>query len=172
MRRVQVERVLLVGFIATLVMTMLIYAAPLLGMPQMDFAALLGGLFAAPEQGPEAAPAPGSNLWWIGMGMQFVHGSVIFPLIYAYLLYPILSGAPWWKGFQWGLILWVLSQAVVMPMLGMGYFSAKTPQPMLAVIGGFIGHAVYGILLGRLAGPRTPTRQQRRQAEPTYASRP
>jgi hypothetical protein len=162
------------GFVATLVMTMLIYAAPLLGVPKMDFAAMLGELFAAPGQGPEAVPtpAPGSTLWWIGMGIQFVNGALIFPLVYAYLLYPVLSGAPWWKGFQWGLILWVLSQAVVMPMMGLGYFSAKTSQPMLAVVGSFIGHAIYGILLGKLAGPQTPVRQQRRQEEPTYAARP
>ena len=173
MRSVRVSRVIMAGFVATLVMTLLIYAAPLLGMPKIDFAALLGSLFAAPGQGLEAAPtpAPGTDLWWIGMGIQFLNGSLIFPLIYAYVLYPILSGAPWWKGFQWGLILWVLSQIMIMPLLGLGFFSARVAQPMLAVIGSFIGHAVYGILLGALAGPQTPVRQRRRQEEPTYASR-
>jgi hypothetical protein len=52
----------------------------------------------------------------------------------------------------WGVILWAIAQAVVMPMMGMGFFSAASPQPMLSVAGSFIGHLVYGIILGGATG--------------------
>ncbi len=39
-----------------------------------------------------------------------------------------------------------------MPMMGMGFFSAKSPQPMLAVMGSLIGHLLYGAILGGIAG--------------------
>ena len=69
-------------------------------------------------------------------------------------------------------MLWVLAEAVIMPLMGAGFFSAEVAQPLLAVICSFIGHAIYGILLGALAGSQPPARLQRRQDEYTYAGRP
>ena len=137
------------GFVATLVMTMMMYVAPMMGMPKMDIAAMLGSLFNNGQM-----PEQMSGLWWTGMIFHFVNGSIIFPLIYAYLLYPYLPGAPWVRGLVWGLILWFLAQAAVMPMMGMGFFSANAPQPVMAVIGSLIGHVIYGSILGWLAGPQ------------------
>jgi hypothetical protein len=70
--------------------------------------------------------------------MHFINGTIIFPLIYAFLLYRILPGRPWAKGIYWGLILWFLAQAVVMPMMGGGFFSASMGG-MKAVIGSLLG---------------------------------
>jgi uncharacterized membrane protein YagU involved in acid resistance len=148
MTRVNVARALLAGFVATLVMTMMMYLAPLLGMPKMDIAAMLGSMFAG------AMPAPMSGTWWLGMLIHFVNGTVIFPLVYVHVLYAFLPGPPWAKGLAWGLVLWLLAQAVVMPLMGMGFFSGNAPQPMMSVLGSFLGHAVYGVLLGVLAGYR------------------
>ena len=44
MEKANVSRALLAGFVATLVMTMMMYAAPLMGMPKMDIAAMLGSM--------------------------------------------------------------------------------------------------------------------------------
>ena len=78
---------------------MLIYGAPMIGMPKMDVAAMLGSMLSP------GMPAPASGAWWVGMMMHFINGTIISPLIYAYSLYS-LSGAPWVKGATWGLILW------------------------------------------------------------------
>lgn len=62
-----------------------------------------------------------------------------------------MPGAPWLKGTTWGLILWFLSQAMVTPMMGGGFFSANAGG-MMAVIASLIGHVIYGAILGRIAG--------------------
>jgi uncharacterized membrane protein YagU involved in acid resistance len=134
------------GFIATLVMTLMMYIAPMMGMPKMDIATMLGSMFTS------GMPQPWSGAWWTGMIFHFINGTIIFPLIYAYLLYPFLAGSPWLRGTEWGLILWLLAQAMVMPMMGVGFFSANAPQPFTSVMGSLIGHIVYGAILGAIAG--------------------
>ena len=147
MNRVNVSRALLAGFVATLVMTMMMYAAPLMGMPKMDIAAMLGSLLNGGQM-----PAPMSGPWWMGMVLHFINGVVLFPLIYAYLLYGVLPGSNWVKGMLWGVILWFVAQVMVMPLMGMGVFSSGAPQPVMSVLGSLMGHLVYGALLGALAG--------------------
>ncbi|MBI3636574.1 MAG: hypothetical protein HY216_10265 [Candidatus Rokubacteria bacterium] len=126
------------GFVGTVVMTLMMYfvAPMLLGAP-MDVAAMLGGML--------------GGSWALGMMMHFVSGSVVFPLIFIYLVYGRVPGAPWVVGTVLGLALWLLSQAVVTPMMGGGFFSARAGGPM-AVMASLIAHAVYGALLGAIAG--------------------
>ncbi len=86
------------------------------------------------------------------MMMHFINGTVIFPLIYAFLLFRFLPGGPLVKGIAVGVILWILAQAMVMPMTGAGFFSSKMGGVM-AVMSSLLGHLVYGALLGWIAGP-------------------
>jgi hypothetical protein len=79
-------------------------------------------------------------------------------MIYAYLVYDWLSGRPWLRGMTWGIILWALSQVVVMPMMGAGFFSSNTPAPGLMVLGSLLGHLVYGTILGSIAGEQAERR--------------
>ncbi|HYY25622.1 MAG TPA: DUF6789 family protein [Candidatus Udaeobacter sp.] len=139
-------RAIIAGFLATIIMTVMAYIAPFFGLPKMDFAAMLGSLFAQETPQPWTAP------WWAGMAIYFIDGSIIFPLIYAYLLFRLLFGPAWLRGVQWGMILWLLSQAIAMPAMGVGFFSAAMPDPSLWVIGNLIGHFVYGVILGAVAG--------------------
>jgi hypothetical protein len=148
MERVHFSKAILAGFIATLIMTIMAYAAPMMGMPKMDFAAMLGSVVNGGQ-----APAPMSGMWWLGMIWHFIDGAIIFALIYAYLLYPVLSGSPWVRGMIWGVVLWFLSQAIVMPMLGQGFFSINIPDGMKVVAGSLIGHIIYGAILGAIAVP-------------------
>jgi hypothetical protein len=91
--RLNIGRAILGGFVGTLAITMLMYkGAPMMGMPKMDIAAMLGQMLGG---------------WAMGMVMHFLNGTVIFPLIYAYLLFPRLPGAPALKGMAWGVILWL-----------------------------------------------------------------
>ncbi len=137
-------RAVLGGVVGTMVMTLMMYfvAPMMLGRP-MDIAAMLGGTVGS---------------WGVGMLMHFVNGSIIFPLVYAYLLYRILPGEPWLKGTIWGLILWLLSQILVMPMMGAGLFSARAGG-LMAVMASLIAHAIYGAVLGAVTqGSSTPSR--------------
>ena len=136
--RPSLAKAILGGVAGTAVMTlMMYYVAPImLGRP-MDVAGMLGSML--------------GGSWMMGMLMHFINGSVIFPLIFAYLLYRVLPGEPWAKGTMFGMILWFLSQAVVTPMMGGGLFSAKAGGVM-AVMASLIGHVVYGASLGGVAG--------------------
>jgi len=130
-----ISRSILGGFIGTLAITMMMYfvAPMMLGQP-MDIARMLGSML-------------GDN-WWAGMVMHFVNGSVIFPLVYAFLLYGLFPGGPVVKGITWGAALWLVAQVVVMPMMGAGFFSGSA----MAAMGSLLGHVAYGWLLGRIAG--------------------
>jgi len=86
-----------------------------------------------------------------GMAMHILNGAVIFPLIYAFVLFAHLPGSPALKGILWGVILWVLAQIVVMPMMGAGVFGLRMGGIMPA-FGSLMGHIVYGVLLGWIAG--------------------
>lgn len=129
------------GLVGTTMMTaMMCVVAPMMDL-NMDIAAMLGALL-------------GGN-WAAGMAMHFVNGTLIFPLIYAYLLYTYLPGRPAVKGAVWGGVLWLLAQSVVMPMMGGGLFSSNMGG-MMAVMGSLIGHLLYGGLLGAIAGGPQP----------------
>lgn len=136
--RPNLRKTILGGFAATVAMTAMMYliAPMMLGRP-MDVAASLGSML--------------GGSWAMGMLMHLINGSVIFPLVFAYILYRGLPGEPWLKGTIWGLVLWFVSQAVVTPMMGGGLFSARSGG-LMAVIASLLGHAVYGVLLGAVAG--------------------
>lgn len=135
--RLNLVRSLLGGLVGTAVMTAMMYVvAPMMGL-HMDIAEMLGSML-------------GHN-WMAGMMMHFVNGTIIFPLIYGYLLYAWLPGGPMVKGTAWGVILWLLAQGMVMPMMGAGFFSMAMGG-MMAAMGSLIGHVLYGGILGAIAG--------------------
>lgn len=138
-----IGRTLLGGFAGTLAMTMMMYvAAPMMGL-NMDIAAMLGGMLGIG--------------WAGGMLMHFVNGVVIFPATYAFVLYPRLPGGPMLKGTAWGVALWLIAQVAVMPMMGGGLFSSAMGG-MMAAAGSLVGHAIYGAVLGLVAGHVVPIR--------------
>lgn len=130
------SKAVLGGFVGTLAMTAIMYlVAPMMGLT-MDIAAMLGSLM--------------DGHWTAGMTLHFINGSIIFPAVYAYVLYDRLPGSPAARGTLWGIGLWLLAPAVVMPMMGGGLFSSAMGGVM-AVMGSFVGHVIHGSLLGAIA---------------------
>ncbi len=132
-----VGKAILGGLAGTILITVMMYfvAPMMLGKP-MDTAAMLGKML--------------GDSWILGMMMHFINGTVIFPLIYVFAIYPVLPAKPWIRGALWGVALWILSQAVVMPMMGGGFFSSHMGGRMAAVAS-LMGHVVYGVVLGGIA---------------------
>ncbi|MEO8484360.1 MAG: DUF6789 family protein [Acidobacteriota bacterium] len=125
------------GAVGTLAMTIMMYVVgPLMGL-HMDVAAMLGSVL--------------GGSWNAGMMMHVVNGTLIFPAIFAFVLYGVLPGSAVVKGTLWGVGLWLMLQVVVMPMMGGGLFSANMGG-MMAVVGSLVGHLLYGSLLGAIAG--------------------
>lgn len=142
-------RAVLGGFVATLVMTMIIYMAPMMGMPKMDIAGMLGSMMSG------SMHPPNSGAWWMGMIAHFVLGSIVFSLIYAYLVYSVLPGSNWLRGAEWG--------TMVMPMMGKGVFSTNTLVPVMMVVATLVVHWIYGAILGSIAGQQAIRERFRHQ---------
>lgn len=134
MKKPSTHRAIGGGFAGTLLMTTMMYSAPLMGIPKMDIAAMLGSLL--------------GGSWWMGLTLHFISGTIAFPLIYLYVLYPAVCARPWVKGMLWGATLWFLAQVVVMPMMGMGFFAAQILEPGQSVAASLLGHLIYGVILG------------------------
>lgn len=131
-------RAMVGGFVGTVAITLLMYyAAPMMTGQPMDIAAMLGSML--------------GGSWIGGMVLHVVNGIVVFPLVFTYALYDRLPGGPTMKGVVWGLVLWLLAQVMVMPIMGGGFFSADAGG-LPAVMGSLMGHAIYGALLGAIAG--------------------
>lgn len=133
-----VDRAIAGGLVGTILLTLMMrFVAPMMTGQKMDVAGKLGDMTG---MGPIA-----------GMIMHFLVGSVIFGLIYAFVLFRFLPGAPWQKGLLSGVIFWLGLEILMMPMMGGGFFSSQMGG-MKIVVAALIAHLVYGAALGLIAG--------------------
>jgi hypothetical protein len=140
------------GAAATVLLSALLYLAPLLGLPLVDMPLALGGILAA---------EPGLALG-VGYLLFFVGGAVASPFFLAGA-WPYLPGGGVGfaggalKGLVWGSGLWLLSGL----LLGLAGMVNRLPEPALASPGFFAlgfglvaavsflaAHLFYGLVLG------------------------
>ena len=120
------------GVMGTPAMTALTYVlAAMMGM-RIDIVEMLAETFGG---------------WKMGMLVHILNGVVVFPLAFVFLFYRLLPGSPTSKGIAFGVVLWLASQLVVMPIMGAGVFSAHVGG-IRAVVALLLGNVVYGWLLG------------------------
>jgi hypothetical protein len=142
-KRSDILQLILAGLAGTFVMTLvLLPIASLARVPEFDFAAIVGSLF---HRGDIARF---SGVWWLGMLEHFFIGSVVFPLLFAFLVSKYLPGKIVSRAALWGLILFGVQQLVVLPLTGYGLFSAKTEFPIQQMLLSMPAHALYGIVFG------------------------
>ncbi|GEM_PF-732163 len=124
------------GLTGTAALTAMMYlVAPMMGL-NMDIAQMLGSML--------------GGSWVAGMAMHFMLGTLVFPLVFALIVFRFLPGGPVLKGLSLGVALWLMAQIVVMPMMGAGLFSANSGG-MMAAAGSLVGHLLYGGVLGVFA---------------------
>ncbi len=141
---------IIAGIIGTLVMTMVMMAAPQMGMPKMDIVGMLGSMFSAK-----------SNRM-LGMVMHFMMG-VIFAIVYA-LLWNAGIGT---VGLLWGAVFgaghWLVTGVMMggMSMMHAGVKAGTVNAPglfmtnnggMMAFIGGLMGHVIFGLVVAFVYG--------------------
>ena len=126
------------GFVATTIITLMVYfvSPDLTGGPS-DLAALLAGLMGVS--------------WVAGLGAHFLIGTVVLPTLYVLFPNRVLTGGAAVRGMTWGLLLWLLSQAIVIPASGGGFFS-ENAGGLKAVLDSLLAHLLYGLVLGVLTG--------------------
>jgi hypothetical protein len=136
--RTRFGRACLAGFLGTIVVTgMVTFASPyMIGGPS-DIAAVLASLI--------------GGSWLAGMAMHFTVGTLLLPTLYLALLDRRLPGGPALRGLAWGGLLWLVSQAIVIPANGGGFFSVAAGG-LHVVADSLLGHLAYGVVVGVLAG--------------------
>lgn len=135
----ELDRLLVVaiaGFLATYAHLLFALIGDRFGMAKLDFSHGLGGLF-----------FEGSY----GLGLAAVHlNGIVFALVYASVIGPLLPGSPVVRGIIYGGILYIFSQCFFNPAVtGNGFFSRKLhPRAWMTAL---IAHGIYGSTLGWLS---------------------
>jgi hypothetical protein len=142
--RADLRRVILAGILATSVLSVLMYVAPMVGLPKVDMAAAIGGFLDRPA-------VTFSMRWWIGLAVYFIAGSILSPLLFYYAV-PALYGKPWVRGMEWGVLLWGFGAVWVMFYMGIAYYEPFTTEPSMSTVSSLAGHLIYGAALGVAAG--------------------
>ncbi|MBI4507945.1 MAG: hypothetical protein HY691_20660 [Chloroflexi bacterium] len=124
------------GLVATVVMTALMYVAPMMGLPKMDILGMLGSML-TPTRRPAVA---------IGTALHLMMG-VVFALIYATLWTQGLGRPDW----LWGAIFGVVHAVIAMMAMPMMMRMHPRPPAMaggpMAAMGLVMGHVVYGVVV-------------------------
>lgn len=122
------------GMIGSAVMSGVgLWGAPMMGMQKMNPADLL-----AMQMGGSAVAG------WIAHLMI----GAILAVIYLDIAVSRLPGPPAIRGALFSIAPWLLAQVVMMPIMGMGFFSGSFAPAM----GSLVGHLVYGAVVGAIVG--------------------
>lgn len=129
----------------------LVFLAPALGLSRFDYPYLLGQL-----------EYPEGKLSIILGWLLFLLGGVLCAFCYAYYLHDRLPGPGWLQGLVFGgIAAFLVSSLVVFPLMGLyplvrerklsapGFFALGL-SGWNAVFTNFLGHCLYGLLLGRI----------------------
>jgi len=139
-------RAMVAGFVATLVMSIIQAMAPMMGLPRMDIAAMVGSMFGG-----------SLVLGWI---IHLMMGTVLWAAVYAYIAEPQLAGAPWVRGLRYGFLLAIFVLVIGFSLVG-AMFPSLAPQPgflgmgmggAMGTMGVILGHVIYGLVLGAIYG--------------------
>ena len=133
MDAIKLKQAILGGLAATIAMTMVMFVAPMMGMPDMKIGNMLASFMAMPL--------------WTGWLMHLMAG-LIWATGYVFFVKERLNLNYVLKGMVFALVPWLLMQLMAMPMMGLGIFSSKSADQMPMIAGTLIGHLVYGIVLG------------------------
>jgi hypothetical protein len=132
-----IQKVVIAGFLGTLAMTVLMVMGPMMGIPKMDMGQMLGPMNPIVQM-PYA-------MGWV---MHFILG-IVLTGIYASVFLNRLPSDGWKRGMIFGLIPFLLKEIMVSPMMGMGLFEGGN---MMMIMGGLLGHLVYGAVAGLVYG--------------------
>jgi len=146
----KVSRSILGGIVGTVLMTMIMFVAPTMGMPKMSPPDMLAGMMGMPIM-----------FGWI---MHFMIG-IIFALAYTFLFAPkVKISSICLKGAIFGFVAFIFAQ-IAMAMMG-AMFSMPKPEGsmILMMIGSIMGHILFGIGVSQTVGKATHRKTLYKQA--------
>ena len=124
--------------VATVVLEMMmrVGAPNMLGIPPMSPANLVTSIIGLPQ---------GHVL---GTVVHFGLGLIVFPIGYLIVAYRHFPGPHLLRGALWGVLLWLVAMAVIVPLAGLPIFFGFG-MPMMAAL---VAHVVYGVILAAIIG--------------------
>jgi uncharacterized membrane protein YagU involved in acid resistance len=136
------------GVAGTIVMSILLMLAPMMGLPKMDIVGMLAMMF---------TKTANTALGWI---LHLMMG-IVFAIIYAVLWSAGVGAAGAGSGALFGAAHWlivgvIMGMGVALMHAGVkvgtvkapGYWMAANGNGLMAFIGGLIGHVVFGLVVG------------------------
>ncbi len=137
------------GIVGTLAISMVMAAAPMMGMPKMDIVDMLSTMFGKPNR----------ILGWM---MHLMMG-VAFALIYAFLWSVGFGNPGWLFGLIFGAGHWLIVGVMmaVIPIMHVGIKNGDVDPPglwmtnqggIMAFVGGLMGHMVFGLVVALVYG--------------------
>ena len=144
-------RAITAGFLATIVMTLVLAIAYslalLLGSSDPQAPALLRWTWALTHN------IVTQNVYSslpLALLLHFLAG-IAWAMVYTALVEPYLQGSGWKKGLIFSFVPWILSLVVFFPAVGAGFLGLGLGAGPLPIIGNLILHLVYGAALGQLS---------------------
>lgn len=135
----------LAGFVATLVLSVLMVAKGMMGiMPELDITAMIAMMMGAPLV--------------IGWLVHFMIGTLAWGGGFALLYSSTPGGSSVVKGIVFGVVAWLAMMIMVMPMAGAGFFGMNfgIMAPMMTLI----LHIIFGATLGAVYAARVPATKE------------
>tara|TARA_R110000868_G_scaffold80390_24_gene228484 strand:+ start:198 stop:632 length:435 start_codon:yes stop_codon:yes gene_type:complete len=124
---------LLAGFIATVVLSVMMVIKGMMGvMPELDIAAMIGTMMGASVA--------------VGWVIHFMIGTIAWGGGFAVLYNVIPGGSPILKGIVFGIAAWLGMMIIIMPMAGAGLFGMNLG--IMAPILTLVLHVIFGTVLG------------------------
>lgn len=139
-------KLFLSGFLATFVVTMVLLPFFRDGLPKFELATLIASLFTS------LPTEPYSTAWWLGVAEHCFNGTVLFPFLYIATLGRVFPTSPLLGGLLWGVLLWAVSRALLLPLAGYGPFASHVYDPVVFGVLTFLIHAIYGLIFGAVLG--------------------
>lgn len=147
-----ISKGLLAGFIATVVLSVLMALKAAMGlMPDVNairmLTAMAHGIMGTP-------PVP-----IVGWLLHFLIGTVAWGILFAALIKQLPGKSATVKGLVFGSAAWLLMMVVIMPMAGAGLFGLHLGlgAPIATLVLHWVFGAVLGVVYGRLGAARLAT---------------
>ncbi len=134
-------RGIIAGFIATVVLTVLMLVKEMMGlMPELNVISMLSTMANA-KMGMPGTPM-------VGYLLHFVVGAIVFGVLFHVLNGSLPGGNQLMKGIVFGVVAWLLMMLLVMPMAGAGMFGMSMGMGMMAPAMTLMLHVIFGAVLG------------------------
>lgn len=126
-------KAVLAGFLATWAMIFLGFVATRMGTPFLDWSRTLGAYF--------------MGIPYLGYVLFFIAG-VLMAIIYMAFFHDRLPGSSWQRGLFFAVLMWILTGAILAPVMQMGFFMGGA----MVALGTLVTYIVYGLVLGMIYG--------------------